>query len=137
MLTIKNVLKLTFIGLVIFAFQSCKKDDHDHDANDSNKPTVSVTNPSDFQSFNLGDTVKIRGQVADKSLHELLVKIVDDSSQAVLFSEAPTVHDMTSFSLNSNWKSLVSKLTSATVVVVAEDHNSNVAADTVRIILKP
>lgn len=121
---------------------SCKKEvDHDHqhndDASDKVKPTVVISTPSSLQMYNNGDTIKIRGLVSDASLHELLIKIVKDSDNSVLYSETPTVHDLTSFTLNSNWKSAVSDHTNASVIVVAEDHNSNVGSDTVKIHIMP
>ena len=118
---------------------SCKKEDdhHDDDANDHDKPSVVISTPSNLQMYNNGDTIKIRGLVSDASLHELLVKIVNDSDSSVLYSETPTVHDLNTYSLNLNWKSAVSIQTNASVIVVAEDHNLNVGSDTVKIQIKP
>lgn len=142
-MTIKNASKIASITLLLLAFcqlSSCKKeDDHQHedDSTDIVKPSVMVTLPSSMQMYNNGDTVKIKGSVSDASLHELLIKIVNDADGTILYSETPTVHDLTSFSINSNWKSNVTTHTNASVIVVAEDHNSNVGSDTVKIHIMP
>ncbi len=131
---------LYFISIMsLIQLSSCKKEDdhHDDDANDHDKPSLAINTPSNLQMFNNGDTIKIRGLVSDASLHELLVKIVNDSDNSVLYSETPTVHDLTTYSLNSNWKSAVSNHINASVIVVAEDHNANVGSDTVKIHIMP
>ena len=119
---------------------SCEKeDDHQHndDASDKVKPTVVISTPSNLQMYNNGDTVKIRGLASDASLHELMLKIVKDSDNSVLYSETIYAHDLTTYALNSNWKSAVTDHTNASVIVVAEDHNSNVGSDTVKIHIMP
>jgi len=121
---------------------SCKKEvDHDHqhndDASDKVKPTVVISTPSSLQMYNNGDTIKIRGLVSDASLHKLLVKIVKDIDSSILFMETPLVHNLISFTIQSNWKSQVANHTNATVIVVAEDHHSNVNSDTVHIHIMP
>lgn len=135
---LKSILSVLLLGLVFVT--ACKKEDDDHDHNsgsDTTKPAISLTSPTSMQMYNNGDTVKIRGMVTDASLHELLIKITRDSDGTVLFQETPTVHDLTSFSINSNWKSQVTDHTNATVVVLAEDHSSNVASDTLHIHIMP
>ena len=128
--------------LAAIQLSSCKKEEaHDHhhndDASDKVKPTVVVSTPSSLQMYNNGDTIKIRGLVSDASLHKLLIKIVKDSDNSVLYSETPTVHDFTTYTLSSNWKSAVTDHTNASVIVVEEDNNSNVGSDTVKIHIMP
>jgi len=133
--------KTSFIFfLAMFQLISCKKDDdhqHDVDTSDKVKPTVVINTPSNLQMYNNGDTIKIRGQVSDASLHELLIKIVKDSDHSVLFSETTNVHDLSAYTFNSNWKSVVSDHTNASVIVTAKDHNSNVGSDTIKIHIMP
>ena len=142
-MTILKTLKtaLYFVSIMsLIQLSSCKKeDDHQHndDSSDKVKPTVVISTPSSMQMYNNGDTIKIRGLVSDASLHELLIKIVKDSDNSVLYSETPTVHDLTTYTINSNWKSAVTDHTNASVIVVAEDHNSNVGSDTVKIHIMP
>ena len=124
--------------MLLLTVTACKKnDDHDEDANDHDKPVLSITLPTDSMTYKHGDTVKIRGLVTDNSLHELFVSIVENTNDSVLFTDAPNVHDLSAFSIASNWKSQVTKLTNARVIVVAEDHNANVTSDTIRIQVLP
>jgi altronate dehydratase len=128
--------------LAAIQLNSCKQEDdldhqHNDDASDKVKPTVVISTPSSLQMYNNGDTIKIRGLVSDASLHKLLIKIVKDSDNSVLYSETPTVHDLTTYTLSSTWKSAVTDHTNASVIVVSEDHNSNVGSDTVNIHIMP
>lgn len=135
---LKPLLSLLLLSLVFVS--ACKKedDDHSHDTSgDTAKPVINMSSPNDMQMYNNGDTVKITGTVTDASLHELLIKIVRDSDGVVLFQETPTVHDMTSFNINSKWKSAVTDHTNASVVVLVEDHSANVATDTMHIHIMP
>ena len=126
------------LSLAATQFFSCEKDEaHHDDVSDSIKPTVVISTPSNLQMYNNGDTIKIKGLVSDASLHELMVKIVKDSDNSVLYSETIYAHDLTTYALNSNWKSAVTDHTNASVIVVAEDHNSNVGSDTVKIHIMP
>ena len=126
------------LSLLLAQLISCKKDEaHHDDVSDSIKPTVVISAPSNLQMYNNGDTVKIRGLASDASLHELMLKIVKDSDNSVLYSETINAHDLTTYALNSNWKSAVTDHTNASVIVVAEDHNSNVGSDTVKIHIMP
>ena len=86
--------------------------------------------------YNNGDTIRIRGTVTDNSLHELLETIVD-ANDSILYSQAPVVHDLTTYTINMDWKSQVANHTNASVIVVAEDHNTNVASDTIHIHIMP
>jgi hypothetical protein len=142
-MTISKTLKtaLYFVSIMaLIQLSSCKKEDnHQHNDDDSDKvkPTVNISTPSNLQMYNNGDTVKIRGLASDASLHELMLKIVKDSDNSVLYSETINAHDLTTYALNSNWKSVVTDHTNASVIVVAEDHNSNVGSDTVKIHIMP
>lgn len=143
-MTQKNILSglLSVIAVSsMLSFSACKKeeDDHDHTTTDTDKaaPALSIYSPTDMKVYYSGDTVWIKGGVSDASLHELLIKITKDSDGSVLFTEAPVVHDMTSYAINSFWKSQVSDHSNAKVIVLAEDHSGNVSADTVRIHIMP
>lgn len=124
---------------VIAIFTSCNKedDDHDHSSSDTTKPTVSISSPAAMQVYNSGDTVRIKGLATDASLHELLIRIVKDSDQTELFRATPVVHDLTSYSIDTYWKSSVTDHTNATLIISAEDHSSNIGSDTVRIHIMP
>ncbi len=134
-------MKLIYSILLLSVFATaCKKedDDHDHDTTtDTTKPVITINSPSNMAMYNNGDTVKIRGTVTDNSLHELLIRIVKDSDGSELFRSTPTVHDLTSYSINENWKSAVTDHTNASIIISAEDHGSNVGSDTVHIHIMP
>jgi hypothetical protein len=131
---------ICILSLAFTQLSSCKKEDeHDqtHEIGDTAKPTISITSPSSMQVYYNGDTVKISGLVSDASLHELLIKILKDSDNSVLFSETPTVHDLSTYTIKTNWKSQVSDHTNARLIVVAKDHSLNVGSDTVHIHIMP
>lgn len=135
---INSLLSALLIGIMMLS--ACKKeeDDHDHNsAGDKDKPVITLTTPVNLQMYNNGDTVKIKGTLTDASLHELLIKITNDANGSILFQDAPLVHDLTTYNINSAWKSAVTDHTNATVVVLAEDHSSNVASDTIHIHIMP
>ncbi len=125
--------------LVATVFTSCKKedDDHDHTTTDTTKPVVTISSPTTMQVFNSGDTVRIKGVATDASLHELLIRIVKDSDQTELFRATPVVHDLTSYTIDTYWKSAVTDHTNATLIISAEDHSLNVGSDTVKIHIMP
>lgn len=127
--TIKNtkIILLAAASLSLSIFSACDKhdDDHHHDATDKDAPVITLSSPTSMQVFYSGDTVWIKGTLTDASLHELLINIRKDSDSSILFTTAPTVHDLTSFNINSFWKSSVTGHTNATVEVIAEDHSGN------------
>lgn len=124
---------------LLIGLSACNKDedDHGHGSPDTEKPVVTISSPTDMQVYYTGDTVKIKGLVTDASLHELQIKIIKDSDASVLFTETVDVHDLTSYSISSNWKSFVSDHSNAKVIVLAEDHSANFGSDTVRIHIMP
>lgn len=136
-----NYMKFIYSLLLLSVFATaCKKEEDDHNHNtttDTSKPVINITAPSNTTMYNNGDTVKIRGTVTDNSLHELLIRIIKDSDGSELFRATPTVHDLTSYSISENWKSSVSDHTNASIIISAEDHNSNVGSDTVHIHIMP
>lgn len=134
----KSILNLLVLSLVLIT--ACKKeeDDHDHvNTTDTEKPVVNISKPTAMQVFYSGDTVRINATATDASLHEMVIKITKDSDGSVLFQETPTVHDLTSYTIDTYWKSQVSDHTNATLVILAEDHSSNVGSDTVHIHIMP
>ncbi|MEZ4805821.1 MAG: hypothetical protein R2852_10140 [Bacteroidia bacterium] len=132
---------LAIVILSIFLISCDKKDDNTTtpatDNSDKDKPVITINTPTAMQIYNSGDTIRIKGMVTDASLHELLIKITKDSDGSELFSETPTVHDLKSYTIDTYWKSAVSGHTNATLVVLAEDHDSNVSSDTVHIHIMP
>ena len=132
---------IQFLGLAFLAisvFTSCKKedDDHQHD-NDSTPPVVLISSPLASNTYNKGDTVRIFAKVSDASLHELLVRIENDSNRMEYFRYTPVVHDLTYYEVDTYWVNNVSSQVKASVIVTAEDHSSNVDSAMVKVTLKP
>jgi hypothetical protein len=128
---------LIFLGLLAaFTAVSCEKHDNDHEA-DTSKPVVSVTSPLDLAVYSNGDTIRIKGTMEDNEMHEAVVSIMDDTTNAVLFSYAPYVHEKTSITIDTFWKATVSKKTKATLLMQAEDHASNLGSANRKITINP
>ena len=124
--------------LSLLTMNACKKDDdHDHSSStDSDKPVITMSSPSDSMMYNNGDTMYIKGTVTDNSLHELLVTVTD-ANDSILYSQAPVVHDLTSYTIDMSWKTQVGNHTNASIIVVAEDHNANISSDTIHVHIMP
>lgn len=133
---------IQFLGLAFLAlsvFSSCKKedDDHDHSGTDSTKPSITISSPVSMKVYNSGDTVRLFAKVSDASLHELLVRIKNDSTGEEYFRYTPVVHDLNYFEVDTYWVSKVTDHTNASVIVAAEDHHSNVDSASVKIHIMP
>ncbi|GCD79302.1 hypothetical protein JCM30197_05490 [Schleiferia thermophila] len=79
-------MKRTFLSLVMVAtylavsVSSCKKDDHDHDKNDTEPPVITIIQPTAVE-FEVGDTVFIQVSVVDNvEMHEVDVHINNKKS---------------------------------------------------------
>ncbi len=133
---------IQFLGLACLAisvFSSCNKedDDHDHSTSDTAKPVIEISSPVSMKVYNSGDTVRLFAKVSDASLHELLVRIKNDATGEEYFRYTPEVHDMNYYEVDTYWVSKVTDHTNATVIVAAEDHNSNVDSASVNIHIMP
>ncbi len=86
-------------------------------------PTLTLNSPNDNDQLLGGQVLIIKGQVGDaKGLHTLTIKITDDKTGAVLFQNTPSVLDMKSYDLNTNWTVKVSDWIDATATVTAANH---------------
>jgi hypothetical protein len=116
---------LLFLGFLFLA--SCQK-------NSVAGPNLSITSPAVDDNFTGGQVISIKGETSDDvKLHALTIKITDDKTGAVLFTNAPTVHDMKSYSYNVTWTAKVSDWTDATVTVTSENQESVQTVKTVKI----
>lgn len=135
-----NLIQTTLVALATAGMflQSCEKHKHDddEDKNDHSIPVLNITSPTAMQMFNNGDTVWIKGTLTDNSLHECYISIKNDKD-SLLFESSPTVHDLSSYDINTFWKSAVSDHTNAVLKITAEDHNNNVVTDSVKIHIMP
>lgn len=126
----------------ILIFTGCKKeednheDDH-HSGADTEAPVIQIQSPIPMKMYNNGDMVHINGTVSDASLHEMVIKILNDADNSELYRSEPTVHGETQYYFDVHWKLEVTDHTNASVIVQVEDHSSNVSADTVHIHIMP
>jgi len=123
---------LASIAICTIIFSNCKKEEEDKSA-----PVVNITLPVSTQMYNSGDTVKIKGTVTDNEMHEMLIEIRNDANDSILYSETPSVHDLSSYVINTFWKSKVSTHTNATIKVSVEDHAGNNGTATAKIQIMP
>jgi Na+-transporting NADH:ubiquinone oxidoreductase subunit NqrF len=84
---------LLFCSVMLVAFIGCNKK--------ANKaPELTITSPSEGQSFLLGSTVPITGTATDdNALHECAIAVTNHMGDTV-YSNYPTVHAQQSFVLN-------------------------------------
>lgn len=137
-LRFRGVLFLLVVGFILL-FSACEKDhDHNHDVVDTEKPVINLSTPRVKDTFKNGDTIRIAGTVTDnESLHVLTVEIKNNATNAVLFTESPTVHDLLTYTLATRWKANVSMHTDATLTITAQDHDNNVSTKTTSIHIHP
>lgn len=122
-----NILKTLFLATILLIGFSC------HKTADS-APTLTIAAPLADDQFANGQVITIKGDASDVvRLHELNIKITDDKTGAVLYSNAPYCHDLQSFSFNVTWTAKVTDWTDATVTITAENHDSQQTVKVVKI----
>lgn len=113
--------------LSLLCVVSCQK-------NSSDPPIVNIVTPLADDQFSNGQDIRIKGDVSDAvNLHALVIKITDDKTGAVLFSNTPEVHDLKTYTYDVTWKAKVSDWTDATVTVTAENHADIQTTKTIKI----
>jgi hypothetical protein len=86
-------------------------------------PSVTLVSPAADDNFANDLVIKINGEaVQAEGLHTLTIKITDDKTKAVLFSESPNVLNSTKYAFNASWKAKVTDWVDATVTVTAANH---------------
>jgi hypothetical protein len=109
------VLLINFI-----AFNACKKEQTAFVA-----PSITATSPAENEQLLNGDTVNIKGQVNDpEGLTTLEIKVTNDDNGAVLYTNAPKVTDLKSFTIDIPWKiSVDGWLTTTMTITATNKHN--------------
>jgi hypothetical protein len=99
--TNKNIsIALLFLAIALICHAGIKKD--------TTAPILSITSPTDGSAYHTNDSMHIIGSTTDESLHELQIKITNDSTSAIMYLDTPEVQgDLTSFAINSNWKAML------------------------------
>jgi len=103
---------------------------------DTTPPTLSLTSPADASTFHLNDSIRIIGTTTDESLHELEIKITNDSTAAIMYLDTPEVHDLTSYNINSTWKVNVAPTVNATLTVTVQDHSEHTTIQTKKLFIR-
>lgn len=126
---IQNYVLLAF--LLAVSIIAC----HKHE-DDTNNPVVTITAPTVNASIT-GDVV-IAGVVTDESLHAMTIKVTKDSDNSELFSAAPEIHDLTSYTIAEVWTpNGITAETAVTLTVTASDHSDHAVTTTVKFTVKP
>jgi hypothetical protein len=120
-----SALLLLFSLLTITA---CHKSDTDA------APSVTIVSPAADDNFANDLVIKINGDVSDADgLHTLNIKITDDKTKAVLFTQSPDVLNQKKYSFNASWTAKVTDWVDATVTVTAANHAGTQTVKTVKI----
>ena len=122
-----NIFKTSFLVFILLFVLSC------HKTTDS-APTLNIAAPLADDNFANGQVITIKGEVADEvRLHELHIKITDDKTGAVLYSNEPSVHDLKNYDFNVAWTAKVTDWVDATVTITVENHNEQQTVKAVKI----
>lgn len=116
---------LSFFSFILaFAMSSCDKHKHDHEK-DTSTPVITISKPLNLEVYSHGDTIRIQGKFEDNEMHEAVVSLMDDTTNAVLFSYAPYAHEKSLVVIDTFWKANVTKNSKATLLFQAVDHANN------------
>ncbi len=122
-----NIFKMFLLVSTLLVALSCHKTAY-------SLPTLSIAAPLADDQFTSGQVITIKGDAADAvRLHALSIKITDDKTGAVLYSNEPYVHDLKSYAFNVTWTAKVSDWTDATVTITAENHDDQQTVKKVKI----
>jgi hypothetical protein len=126
-MTIKSFSTALLLISSLLCVVSCKK-------TDSDAPIVNIVTPLADDQFSGGQDIRIKGDVSDAvNLHALTIKITDDKTGTVLFSNTPAVQNLKTYTYDVTWKAKVSDWTDATVTVIAENHADIQTTKTIKI----
>lgn len=99
---------------------------------DKEAPVLSITNPVEGTSYPKSTPLSITGKCTDHSMHEMTLTLTDDSTNDVLFTYSPTVHDKSSFDISTVWQTPSdSKSGRVTLNCECVDHEDNQAVKTI------
>lgn len=91
-----NIFTVFLLVSTLLFIESCHKTAKD-------LPILTIASPLADDQFTSGQVITIKGEAAGAvRLYALSIKITDDKTGAVLFSNEPYVHDSRSFDLTIN-----------------------------------
>jgi hypothetical protein len=115
----------------LFTVVACKKNT---DTPAAAAPSVSLVSPAADDNFANDLVIKINGEATDAAgLHTLTIKITDDKTKMVLYTESPNVLNLKKSAFNVSWKAKVTDWVDATVTVTAANHGNLETVKTVKI----
>jgi len=100
-------------------------------------PEISILSPVDSEEFNSGDSVRVHVMVThDDDLHHVELTLINTSLGVDVWDTL--IHENAqSFMFDQKWLAEVTDHTDMRLRVVAEDHNENMASDSVHFHLMP
>ncbi len=128
------------IGLLLSIATLACKSDHKHGVNpsDTTKPLISITAPSEGNSYSAATPVELKGLVTDESLHEVKWAIRQKADGAVLAEEIKDVHGLKSYTLEATYNPIgLRRPTAAILTVKASDANKNADSVSLSFIITP
>lgn len=129
----KQLSWLLLAALVLTAVAACKKSTEEPD---TNAPVLTITSPAADAS--ISGPVSITGKATDESMHELVVQVHRDSDNTLLYTQSPTVHDLTQYDINFTWTPAgLSGETPVTLTITVEDHSNHTTTQSVKFSVKP
>lgn len=113
--TMKKLLAILTVTTVI-TFVACKKE------KDTESPVVTITSPTQSETFTAGDSILIAFTATDIDMHAYEFTVINTANDSVLFEGGEHTHGNATFS--QKFKSPASA-TEMKLTVTAEDHNGN------------
>ena len=123
---------LLFAALCFLTVAACK---HDHDEDDTTPPTLTIDEP--LENDSVSGEAHIEGDVTDESLHNMEIRITQDSDGAELYKVSPEVHDKTAYHFHQHWAPTLSAAKAVTVTITVEDHQENKTVKSVKFTINP
>ena len=125
--------------ITIASISSCKKDDHNHNASDTEKPILTLNEPVMNDTISLAASsgeVHIDLAVSDNNkLHDVAINVTNGSTN--IFTNSAHV-DAKTYTFHDYIMPMgITGVTALTLKIDASDHNSNADSKTVTFYVKP
>ena len=125
--------------ITIASISSCKKDDHNHNASDTEKPVITLNEPVMNDTISLAASsgeVHIDLAVSDNDkLHDVAINVTNGSTN--IFTKSAHV-DAKTYTFHDHIMPMgITGVTALTLKIDASDHNSNSDSKTVTFYVKP
>ena len=108
----------------LFLLASCKKED-------ASKPTITVTSPTNQQTFANGQTVNVTATIADDGeLHSVYLKVINTTNNAHVVHFEEHI-DVKSYNLNKSFTAQTGGVYA--IEIAGEDHGGNKTTQTIQV----